>query len=201
MIKKYNGVIIADEVQPGFGRLGKKMWSHEIIGLEPDIVTIGKPMANGHPVGAVITNYDNMAEFRNNYRYFNTFGGNPVSCAASLSVLTILKEEKLLENAHTVGNYALNGLRELSKVHKIIGDVRGSGLFFGIELVKEKENKTPAKEITTKIVNNMKDEGILLSKLGINYNTLKIRPPMTFTKSNADFLLEKLDKVLKKNSI
>ena len=201
MIRKYNGVIIADEVQPGFGRLGKKMWSHEIIGLEPDIVTIGKPMANGHPVGAVITNYDTMAEFRNNYRYFNTFGGNPVSCAASLSVLTILKEEKLLENAHTVGSYALNGLRELSKVHKIIGDVRGSGLFFGIELVKEKENKTPAKEITTKIVNNMKDEGILLSKLGINYNTLKIRPPMTFTKSNADFLLEKLDKVLKKNSI
>ena len=117
------------------------------------------------------------------------------------SVLTILKEEKLLENAHTVGSYALNGLRELSKVHKIIGDVRGSGLFFGIELVKEKENKTPAKEITKKIVNNMKDEGILLSQLGINYNTLKIRPPMTFTKSNADFLLEKLDKVLKKNSI
>jgi 4-aminobutyrate aminotransferase-like enzyme len=200
IIKKYNGIIIADEVQPGFGRLGNEMWSHDIIGLKPDIVTIGKPMANGHPVGAVITNYDYMAEFRENYRYFNTFGGNPVSCAASLSVLTILKEEKLLDNANLIGNYAINGLRELSKTHDIIGDIRGSGLFFGIELVTDKHNKTPAKDITSKIVNNMKDEGVLLSKLGINYNTLKIRPPMTFTKENADFLLEKLDKVLKKIS-
>ena len=201
IIKKYNGMIIADEVQPGFGRLGSNMWSHQTIGLKPDIVTIGKPMANGHPVGALITNYDIMSEFRNNYRYFNTFGGNPVSCAASLSVLEILKEENLLENAHYIGNYAKNGLKELSNKYNLIGDVRGSGLFFGIELVTNKELKTPASEITSNIVNDMKDEGILLSKLGINYNTLKIRPPMTFSKQNTDFLLEKLDKVLKKNML
>ena len=142
-----------------------------------------------------------MSEFRNNYRYFNTFGGNPVSCAASLSVLEILKEENLLENAHSIGNYAKNGLIELSKKYDLIGDVRGSGLFFGIELVTNKDYKTPASEITSNIVNDMKDEGILLSKLGINYNTLKIRPPMTFSKQNTNFLLEKLDKVLKKNML
>ena len=199
IIKKHGGIIIADEVQPGFGRLGSSMWSHDIIGIQPDIVTIGKPMANGHPVGALITNYNFISEFRNKYRYFNTFGGNPVSCAASLSVLEIIKEENLLLNAKKVGDYAQKKLKELAKKYEFIGDVRGSGLFFGIELVSDKNAKTPATELTSKIVNQMKDEGILLSKLGINYNTLKIRPPMTFTKANVDYLIEKLDKVLDKS--
>ena len=201
IVTKYNGVLIADEVQPGFGRLGSTMWAHDFIGIEPDIVTIGKPMANGHPVGAVITSNKNMETFRKSYRYFNTFGGNPVSCAASLSVLNIIKEENLMENAQSVGNYAIKGLRDLSKVYEIIGDVRGEGLFFGVELVLDRKLKTPARDITNKIVNEMKDEGILLSKLGINYNTLKIRPPMSFSLKNADYLLEKLDKVLLRNKL
>jgi len=201
IVTKYNGVLIADEVQPGFGRLGSTMWAHDFIGIKPDIVTIGKPMANGHPVGAVITSNKNMETFRNSYRYFNTFGGNPVSCAASLSVLNIIEEEKLMENAQSVGDYAIKGLQDLSKVYEIIGDVRGEGLFFGVELVLDRKLKTPAKDITNKIVNEMKEEGVLLSKLGINYNTLKIRPPMSFSLKNADFLLEKLDKVLLRNKI
>ena len=201
IVTKYNGVLIADEVQPGFGRLGSTMWAHDFIGIKPDIVTIGKPMANGHPVGAVITSNKNMETFRNSYRYFNTFGGNPVSCAASLSVLNIIEEEKLMQNAQSVGNYAIKGLQDLSKVYEIVGDVRGEGLFFGVELVLDRKLKTPAKDITNKIVNEMKEEGVLLSKLGINYNTLKIRPPMSFSLKNADFLLEKLDKVLLRNKI
>ena len=142
-----------------------------------------------------------MSEFRKKYRYFNTFGGNPVSCAAALSVLEIIKEENLLSNAEKVGDYAQKKLKELAKKYEFIGDVRGSGLFFGIELVSDKNAKTPASELTSKIVNQMKDEGILLSKLGINYNTLKIRPPMTFTKANVDYLIEKLDKVLDKTQL
>jgi len=201
IVTKYNGVLIADEVQPGFGRLGSTMWAHDFIGIKPDIVTIGKPMANGHPVGAVVTSNKNMETFRNSYRYFNTFGGNPVSCAASLSVLNIIEEEKLMENAKSVGNYAIKGLKDLSKAYEVIGDVRGEGLFFGVELVLDRKLKTPAKDLTNKIVNEMKGEGVLLSKLGINYNTLKIRPPMSFSLKNADFLLEKLDKVLLRNKI
>ena len=112
-----------------------------------------------------------------------------------------IEEEKLMENAQSVGNYAIKGLQDLSKVYEIIGDVRGEGLFFGVELVLDRKLKTPAKDITNKIVNEMKEEGVLLSKLGINYNTLKIRPPMSFSLKNADFLLEKLDKVLLRNKI
>ena len=201
IVKKYNGIIIADEVQPGFGRMGSHMWAHQMMKIQPDIVTVGKPMANGHPVGAVITSTDIMNSFRNSFKYFNTFGGNPVSCAAAMEVLKIIERESLMVNALEVGKYALNELKKLSLRHEIIGDVRGRGLFFGAEMVLDKKTKAPAKEITNEIVNKMRENGVLLSSSGIHNNTLKIRPSMQFSKKNTDLLISTLDNVLKKINI
>ena len=197
IVKRYNGLIIADEVQPGFGRLGSNMWSHQAVGLSPDIITLGKPMGNGYPVGAVVTSNNIMNAFRNSYRYFNTFGGNPVACAASMAVLRVIEEECLIRNASSVGDYCIQKLKDLSMKYDIIGDVRGSGLFFGAEMVLDRKTKKPAKKLTKEIINRMRHKGILISKLGIHDNTLKIRPPMTFSMQNADLLINKLDEVFK----
>ncbi len=199
IVRKYNGLIIADEVQPGFGRLGSHMWAHQKMKINPDIVTLGKPMANGYPVGAVVSSSEILNQFRKQYRYFNTFGGNPVACAASMAVLDVLEEEKLIQNAYAVGEYAKKGLKKLSSKYDFIRDVRGRGLFFGAELVINKKTKKPATEFAKRIVNQMKNHGILLNRLGKHYNTLKIRPPMPFSKSNADFLINTLDIVFSEN--
>ena len=196
VVRDAGGMVIADEVQPGFGRIGTHMWGHQRIGLAPDIVTLGKPMANGHPVGGVVTSAETMAAFRKSFRYFNTFGGNPVSCAAANSVLQVLDEENLVENARDVGEYARQGLHELAKRHPVIGDVRGSGLFFGAELVTDRTKKNPATQYANRVANEMRRRGVLLNRLGIHYNTLKIRPPMPFSRDNADHLLSTLDEVL-----
>jgi 4-aminobutyrate aminotransferase-like enzyme len=196
VVRRAGGIIIADEVQPGFGRVGVSMWGHQKLGFVPDVVTLGKPMANGHPVGGVVTTPENMKAFRSSFRYFNTFGGNPVSAAAAMATLQVIQEEGLLAHARDVGQYALDGLRRLSNKHDVIGHVRGSGLFFGAELVLDREKKTPATVYTKKLVNVMRERGILLNLLGINYNTLKIRPPMPFSRENVDHLLETLDDVL-----
>src|SRR5690606_28812770 len=143
VVKKAGGVIIADEVQPGFGRVGTHFWGHQKIGLKPDIVTMGKPMANGHPVAAVVAPSVTMKAFRQRFRYFNTFGGNPVSAAAALATLRVVQEEGLQENARVVGDYAREGLRDLATRHECIGDVRGSGLFFGAEMVLDRGTKEP----------------------------------------------------------
>ena len=198
LVKRAGGVFIADEVQPGFGRLGSHYWGHQRIGVEPDIVTLGKPMGNGHPIGGVVTSIEIMTAFRTAFRYFNTFGGNPVSCVAANAMLDVLDDENLIENARTVGEYARDGLTQLASVHESIGDVRGYGLIFGAEIVTNKETRAPAPVFVNKVANAMRHRGILLNKLGINYNTLKIRPPMSFTKDNADFLLTELDQVLTK---
>ncbi|MCP4997684.1 MAG: aspartate aminotransferase family protein [Hyphomicrobiales bacterium] len=195
-VRGAGGVIIADEVQPGFGRIGTHMWGHQRIGLTPDIVTLGKPMANGHPVGGVVSSPDIMTAFRKSFRYFNTFGGNPVSCAAADAVLEVLRQEDLMENAKTVGDYARQGLHQLSEQHQVIGDVRGSGLFFGAELVRDRQSREPATDYANRVANEMRRRGILLNKLGIHYNTLKIRPPLPFTRANADLMLSTLDEVL-----
>jgi 4-aminobutyrate aminotransferase-like enzyme len=199
-IRKAGGMIIADEVQPGFGRIGSHWWGHEKLGLAPEIVTIGKPMANGHPVAAVVAGHDTLAEFRNAFGYFNTFGGNPVSCAAASAVLEIIDEEGLVENARVVGEYALSRLRDLQDKHPVIGNVRGSGLFFGAEMVLD-DTMTPASNFTAKVVEGMKTRGILLGRLGTEYATLKVRPPMVFTRENADLLIDTLDTVLTETSI
>lgn len=195
-VRKAGGIVIADEVQPGFGRLGSHMWGHQRAGFAPDVVTLGKPMANGHPVGGVVTSADFMAAFRKGFRYFNTFGGNPVSAAAAMATLQVIEDEGLMRNAADVGAYAVAGLQRLAERHAAIGDVRGAGLFFGAEMVLDRAAKTPATAYTKRLANEMRQRGVLLNFLGIHYNTLKIRPPMPFTTANADLMLETLDEVL-----
>ncbi len=195
VVKKYGGIIIADEVQPGFGRLGSHMWAHHRIGFSPDIITLGKPMANGHPVAATVTHASIVAHFRKAFRYFNTFAGNPVSCSAAMATLQVLEEENLQKNALKVGDYCKVGLQRLAKNYPCIGDVRGTGLFFGSEIVKNDRN-TPDPERADHIVNTLRHNGILLSRHGLYSNVLKIRPPMTFTTDHADILLQELAHVL-----
>jgi 4-aminobutyrate aminotransferase-like enzyme len=195
-VKNAGGLLIADEVQPGFGRIGSHMWGHQYQGFTPDVVTLGKPMGNGHPVAAVITTDDIISAFRTSFRYFNTFGGNPVSVAAANAVLDVIETENLMDNADRVGAYAKAELSRLSETHPIIGDVRGKGLFFGTELVMDKSNKSPATDIANQVANLMRQNGVLMNKLGIHYNTTKMRPPMPFSMENADFLVEVFDHVL-----
>ena len=196
VVHKAGGLFIADEVQPGFARNGDAFWGHQRIDVAPDIVTMGKPMGNGHPVAAVATTAPIIEAFRESFRYFNTFGGNPVSCAAAMSVLDVIEQEELQENARIVGAYARDGLTKLAQKYECIGDIRGYGLYFGAELVTDRKMKTPATHYASRVVNEMRRRGVLLNKLGIHYNTLKIRPPMPFSKDNADVLLETLDSVL-----
>jgi HAD superfamily hydrolase (TIGR01509 family) len=196
VVRRAGGVLIADEVQPGFGRLGSHMWGHQRMGVAPDVVTLGKPMGNGHPVAAVVTSPELMAAFRSSFRYFNTFGGNPVSCAAANAVLDVLRDEALMESADRVGAYARQQLSALAQRHEVIGDVRGAGLFFGAELVSDRATQAPATAYTEVVVNEMRRRGILLNKVGINYNTLKIRPNLQFRTDHVDLLIETLDTVL-----
>jgi len=195
-VKNAGGLLIADEVQPGFGRIGSHMWGHQYQGFTPDVVTLGKPMGNGHPVAAVITSDDIISAFRTSFRYFNTFGGNPVSVAAANAVLDVIETENLMKNADQVGAYAKAELSRLSENHPIIGNVRGKGLFFGTELVLDKSVKSPATDIAYQVANLMRQNGILMNKLGIHYNTTKMRPPMPFSMENADLMIEVFDHVL-----
>jgi len=190
------GYFIADEVQAGFGRLGTHMWGHQKLGVVPDIVTLGKPMGNGHPLAAVVARGDLVNGFTSRNMYFNTFGGNPVSAAVGSAVLDVIEEEHLLENAVTVGNYTIAKLKKLADKHVIIGDVRGAGLFFAVELVTDRAAKTPATAATRKLVNMMRERGVLLSRIGPHDNILKIRPPMQFAKQHADLLVDTLDEVM-----
>jgi len=196
VVRKAGGLLICDEVQSGFGRTGTHLWAHEKMGVTPDIVTLGKPMANGHPVGGVVTTAEIVKNFRAGYRYFNTFGGNPVSAAAAMAVLEEIKAEGLLANAQRVGVHARSRLNTLAHKYDFIGDVRGSGLVFGAEMVVDRNSKEPASDFTDRVINAMRHRGIILSKLGRHRNTLKIRPPMPFFIENADLLFDALDDVL-----
>ena len=201
VVRKAGGLLICDEVQSGFGRTGTHMWAHEKMGVVPNIVTMGKPMANGHPVGGVVANADTVAAFRKGYRYFNTFGGNPVSCAAAMAVLEEIEERSLLDNAKHVGAYARERMCALAQRYDAIGDIRGSGLIFGAEMVTDRVSKTPATEFTDRVINAMRHKGVLLSKLGRHKNALKIRPPMPFSIANADLLFDTLDTVLAETAL
>jgi 4-aminobutyrate aminotransferase-like enzyme/Ser/Thr protein kinase RdoA (MazF antagonist) len=199
--RSVGGVCIADEVQTGFGRVGSHFWAFETQGVTPDIVTMGKPMGNGHSLGAVVTTPEIAASFNNGLEYFNTFGGNPVSCAIGLAVLDVIADEGLQAQALRVGNYLTDGLRALQGQHAIIGDVRGLGLFCGFELVRDRATKTPATEEASTLVNRVKEHGILLSTDGPFENVIKIKPPLCFDEANADFMLATLDKVLREDAI
>ncbi len=196
IVRKAGGLLICDEVQSGFGRTGTHMWAHQKMGVVPDVMTMGKPMANGHPVGGVVTRSEILKTFRRGYRYFNTFGGNPVSCAAAMAVLEEIEDRNLVANAKAVGVHARARMTALQQKYDFIGDVRGSGLIFGAEMVLDRQSKAPASAFTDRVINAMRHRGIILSKLGRHKNTLKIRPPMPFSKSNADLLFDTLDEVL-----
>jgi 4-aminobutyrate aminotransferase-like enzyme/Ser/Thr protein kinase RdoA (MazF antagonist) len=190
-------VCIADEVQIGFGRVGSHMWAFETHGVIPDIVTMGKPIGNGHPLAAVVTTTEIADAFNNGMEYFNTFGGNPVSCTTGLEVLKVIKDEKLQENAFTVGQYLKKGLTDQLSQYPIVGDVRGIGLFIGIELVKDHSTLEPAKEEAYFIAEAMKEEGILISVDGPLHNVLKFKPPIQFNKQNANQYIETMDRILR----
>ena len=196
IIRRHGGLIIADEVQPGFGRIGSHFWGYERIGLVPDIVTMGKPMGNGHPVACVATSLELMTQFRGMFKYFNTFGGNPVSCAAANAVLDVLETENLQQRAEITGDYLRQCLKALSDKHDLIGDVRGSGLAIGVELVLDRKTKAPARKLTEKVVNGLRQRGVLAGSNGYDYNVLKIRPPMQFGMPETDLLISTLDTVL-----
>ncbi|MBF89931.1 MAG: hypothetical protein CMG75_09845 [Candidatus Marinimicrobia bacterium] len=195
-VRNSGGLCIADEVVVGFGRTGKYFWGFQYESIIPDIVTVGKAMGNGHPVAAVITTQEIASSFETGMEYFNTFGGNPVSCATALAVIDILNENKLQQNAYNIGIYLLNNVKNLQKKYDLLGDVRGKGLFIGIELVKNKETLEPASKHANYIVERMKDNGILISSGGMYHNVLKIRPPMVFNKLNVDLLLKVLNEIL-----
>ncbi len=196
VVRRADGLLICDEVQSGFGRCGSHFWAHQRQGITPDIVTLGKPMANGHPVGGLVTRPEVMARFRGSYRYFNTFGGNPVSCAAAMAVLEELQDKGLQAHAEGVGAYARTRLAELASRHSGIADVRGCGMVFGAEFVQGGDPSRPATAHADAVVNAMRDEGVLLSKLGRHRNTLKIRPPMPFGTDHVDLMIDTLDRVL-----
>jgi 4-aminobutyrate aminotransferase-like enzyme len=195
-VREAGGLFIADEVQPGFGRLGSHLWGHQRHGLDPDIVSMGKPMGNGFPVAGIAVKRDVVADFGHDIRYFNTFGGNTVAMAAAQATLDVIRDEGLMANAESTGAVIRNGLLELQKRHPRIGHVRGAGLYFSVEFVTDLDEKIPDKANATAVVNAMAERRVLISQTGRAGNALKIRPPLVFDSADADRLLTELSAVL-----
>ena len=196
LARRVGAVSIADEVQVGFGRVGVQVWAFEAAAARPDIVTMGKPIGNGHPLGAVVTTRAIADAFANGMEYFNTFGGNPVSAAIGLAVLDVIEEEGLRAHARDTGERLLAGLRELAVHHEAIGDVRGLGLFIGVELVRDRETREPHPELARDLADLAAERGVLLSTDGTFRNVMKIKPPLVFSDADADRLIETIDTVL-----
>jgi 4-aminobutyrate aminotransferase-like enzyme/Ser/Thr protein kinase RdoA (MazF antagonist) len=195
-VRAAGGVCIADEVQTGYGRVGTHFWGFEQQGVVPDIVVLGKPMGNGYPIGAVITSREIAASFDNGMEFFSTFGGSTVSAAVGLAVLSVVQEEQLQSHALMVGSRMLVGLQSLVDKHRLVGDVRGSGLFLGVELVRDRATLEPAEEEAAYVSNRMREEGILLGTDGPYHNVVKIRPPMPFSADDVDELVATFDRIL-----
>jgi 4-aminobutyrate aminotransferase-like enzyme/Ser/Thr protein kinase RdoA (MazF antagonist) len=195
-VRAAGGVCIADEVQVGFGRLGTHFWGFETQGIVPDIVVFGKPIGNAFPLAAVVTTPEIAASFNNGMEFFSTFGGNPVACAAGIAVLDVLEEECLQENALRVGSYLIARLKSLQQKHALIGDLRGSGLFLGIDLVIDRESREPAPNQATYVVNRLRERGILTGTDGPYHNVIKLRPPLVFSQTDADLFVATLDIIL-----
>jgi 4-aminobutyrate aminotransferase-like enzyme len=190
------GLIVADEVQSGLCRLGDHIWGFEDSGVVPDIVTMGKPIGDGHPLAAVVTTPAIAGEFARKFDYFNTFGGNPVSAAVGLAVLDVIEQEGIQQNVHDVGAYLCEGLQQLAGKHELIGDIRGKGLFYGVEIVLDRASKKPGDKEALHIREYLRDNGVLLGTTGPLDNVIKIRPPMVFSKPDTDLLLDKLEQAL-----
>ncbi len=195
-VRAAGGVFIADEVQPGFGRTGRDFWGFEAAGVVPDIVTLGKPMANGHPVAATILRRPLIESFADRFGYFNTFGGNPVSAAAAAATLDVVEEEGLQQNALIVGGHLREAIAALAADYPIIGDVRGHGLFLGLDLVDDPESKRPATQQAKRIVNRLRTLGVLTNTIGPAANVLKLRPPLCFSTADAEYFLQRLNTAL-----
>jgi len=198
VLQKHGTICISDEVQTGFGRLGTHFWGFEMHDVVPDMVVLGKPMGNGHPIGAVVVTDDIAKSFENGVEFFSSFGGNPVSCAIGLSVLEVLEDEGLQQNAAAVGNHYKSLFKELQIKYGCIGDVRGEGLFLGIDIVKE-GSKTSDRKLASTIKNELRNRHILISTDGPDDNVLKTKPPLSFTKKNAEEVVQTIDAILKKN--
>ena len=195
-VRAAGGLFIADEVQPGFGRLGETMWGFQRHGVVPDLITMGKPMGNGHPIAAVAGRAGVFAEFAKGRRYFNTYGGNSVSCATALTVLEVIRSEKLLDNARRSGEHLRRGLRKLAERHPAIRAVRGAGLFIGVELGANAASGLGGSAETRRVVNGLCRRGVLTGSTGRHGDVLKIRSPLTLELEHADLLLEALDRTL-----
>lgn len=192
-IRAAGGLFIADEVQPGFGRTGDHMWGFARHGVVPDIVTMGKPMGNGHPVAALAARPELLEAFARHTRYFNTFGGNSVSCAVALAVLHVIEKENLVANARAMGEYLQQGLRKLAQRYSWIREVRGAGLFLGVDLAANPAARLTARQEATRIINDLSRQGVLVGSTGRDSNVLKIRPPLTMVRAEADFLIDALE--------
>ena len=192
IVRRAGGLVIADEVQPGFGRLGSHFWGHQRAGLAPDIVTMGKPMGNGYPLAGVVARREVMEAFRKGFGYFNTFGASPVAAAAGMAVLEVLADERLEENARTIGQYLLDGMRTIE--HAQIAEVRGAGLFIGMELADAPQGMSGG-DLAARVVDAMREAGVLMGRTGRMGQVLKIRPPMVLNREQADLLLERLGDV------
>lgn len=195
-IRRAGGLFIADEVQAGFGRTGDAMWGFQRHGLVPDIVTLGKPMGAGHPMAAVVLRPEVVEVFGARVRYFNTFGGNPVSCAVGIAVLDVIEDEGLVAKARSTGQHLREGLADLAGRHAALGPMRGAGLFIGVDIVRD---GAPDAAEATRIVNGLRDRRVLISATGPNANILKIRPPLVFGPEHADLFLAALTEVLSRS--
>ncbi len=200
LVRGAGGVCMADEVQTGFGRIGAHFWAFQLYGVTPDIVAMGKPIGNGFPMGAVVTTPEIAAAFNNGMEFFSTFGGNPVACAVGLAMLDVIETEKLQNHAQVVGDYFLQGLHSLMHKHSLIGDIRGLGLFLGLELVLDRQTRQPAPKQASYLANRMRDRGILIGTDGIYHNVLKVRGPLVFTKTDVDGFIATLDELLQEDA-
>jgi len=198
-IRAAGGVCIADEVQVGFGRLGTHFWGFQTQGVVPDIVVFGKPIGNSFPLAAVVTTREIAEDFNNGMEFFSTFGGNPVACAAGLAVLDVVQEEELQQNALRTGSFTIHELNQLKQQHPLIGDVRGSGLFLGLDLVRSRTTREPAEPQASYVVNRLREEGILAGTDGPHHNVIKLRPPLIFGEADAAYFCKTLDRILQED--
>ena len=201
VVRRAGGVFIADEIQCGFARTGEKLWGYQRHGVDPHIVSLGKPMGNGFPVAGIAVAPEIVAEFGRDTRYFNTFGGNTVAIAAAQATLDVIRDELLLENAEKVGQLMRDGLDDIAERYQGIGDVRGAGLYIGVEMVKDRTSQEPDAAAASAIVNGLRERRVLISATGFNTNILKIRPPLVFSAQNVDRLLTEFETVAKSQGI
>lgn len=197
-IREAGGIFVADEVQPGFGRTGSHMWGFQRHDVTPDIVTLGKPMGNGQPIAGLLARHDIVEKFGDSARYFNTFAGNTVSCAAAVAVLKVIQRDQIKDNARDVGAYLLEKVDALRARHECLGHVRGAGLFVAADIVSDRETQAGDRVRTAQIVNDMRENGVLISACGTDHNILKIRPPLIFSRENVDLFVDVLDRALER---